>query len=133
MDGLPLPVCRWARAKRCRTLRAVAAKGSGAAKAVYAWGLQGSLIISVSGVITGKTAPAAPLDEREALGDVLPGIQGLFVGAKGYISKPLHKELLMDHHVDGETPLRRHRLDTRPPDFVTSLVQIRRLVETVRG
>jgi hypothetical protein len=39
----------------------------------------------------------------------------------------------MDHHVDGETPLRRHRLDTRPPDFVTSLVQIRRLVETVRG
>jgi len=133
IDGFPLPVCRLARAKRCRTFRDVSAKGSCAAKDEYYWGLHGSLIISASGVITGKTATAAPLDEREALFDVLPGIQGLLIGDKGYISKPLHKELLVYHHVDLETPLRRNMLDTRPPDFVTSLVKIRRLVETVIG
>lgn len=133
MDGFPLPVCRLARAKRCRTFRDVSAKGYCAAKDEYYWGLHGSLIISASGVITGKTATAAPLDEREALFDVLPDIQGLLIGDKGYISKPLHKELLMYHHVDLETPLRRNMLDTRPPDFVTSLVKIRRLVETVIG
>ena len=133
IDGFPLPVCHLARAKRCRTFRDVSAKGYCAAKDEYYWGLHGSLIISASGVITGKTATAAPLDEREALFDVLPGIQGLLIGDKGYISKPLHKELLMYHHVDLETPLRMNMLDTRPPDFVTSLVKIRRLVETVIG
>lgn len=133
IDGFPLPVCHLARAKRCRTFRDVSAKGYCAAKDEYYWGLHGSLIISMSGVITGKTATAASLDEREALFDVLPGIQGLLSGDKGYISKPLHKELLIYHHVDLETPLRTNRLETRPPDFVTSLVKIRRLVETVIG
>jgi hypothetical protein len=66
----------------------VSAQGSCAAKDEYYWGLHGSLIISASGVLTGKTATAAPLDEREALFDVLPGIQGLFIGDKGYSSKP---------------------------------------------
>ena len=133
IDGFPLPVCRLARANRCRTFRDVSAKGYGAAKDEYDWGLHGSLIISASGGITGKTATPAPLDEREALFDVRPGIQGLLIGDKGYMSKPLHKELLVYHHVDLETPLRRNMLDTRPPDFVTSLVKIRRLVETVIG
>jgi len=133
IDGFPLPVCHLARAKRCRTFRDVSAKGYCAAKDEYYWGLHGSVIISLSGVITGKTATAAPLDEREALFDVLPGIQGLLIGDKGYISKTLHKGLLMYHQVDLETPLRTNMLDTRPPDFVTSLVQTRRLVETVIG
>lgn len=133
IDGFPLPVCRLARAKRCRTFRDVSAKGSCAAKDEYDWGLHGSLVISASGVITGKTATAAPFDEREALFDVLPGIQGLLIGEKGYISQSLQKELLIYHGVDLETPLRRNMLDTRPPDFITSLVKIRRLVETVIG
>lgn len=133
VDGFPLPVCHLARAQRCRTFRDVSAKGYCAAKDEYYWGLHGSLIISAAGVITGKTATPAPLDERAALFDVLPGIQGLLIGDKGYISNPLHKELLVDYHVDLETPLRRNMLDTRPPDFVMSLVKIRRLVETVIG
>jgi hypothetical protein len=133
IDGFPLPVCHLARAKRCRTFRDVSAKGYCAAKDAYYWGLHGSLIISASGIITGKTATAAPVDERAALFDVLPGIQGLLIGDKGYISQPLQKELLIYYGVDLETPLRKNMIDTRPPDFVTSLVKIRRLVETVIG
>jgi hypothetical protein len=78
----------------------VSAKGYCAAKDEYSWGVHGSLVMSASGVLTGKTATPAPLDERAALCDVLPGIQGLLIGEKGYISKPLHKELLVYHHVD---------------------------------
>lgn len=100
IDGFPLPVCHGARAKRCRTFRDVSAKGYCAAKDEYDWGLHGSLIISASGVITGKTATPAPLDEREAFFDVLPGIHGLLIGDKGYISQSLHKELLVYHEVD---------------------------------
>lgn len=133
IDGFPLPVCRLARAKRCRTFREVSAKGYCAAKDEYYWGLHGSLIISASGVITGRTATAAPLDEREALFDVLPGIEGLLIGDKGYISQSLQKELLVYHQVDLETPLRTNMTETRPPHFVTALVKTRRLVETVIG
>jgi hypothetical protein len=61
----------------------VSAKGSCAAKDEYPWGLHGSLVISAAGVITGKTATVAPLDEREAFFEVLPGIQGLLIGDKG--------------------------------------------------
>jgi hypothetical protein len=111
----------------------VSAQGYGAAKDEYDWGLHGSLVISASGVITGQTATAAPIDERAALFDVLPGIQGLWIGDKGYSSQSLQKELLIYHGVDLETPLRTNMIDTRPPDFITYLVKTRRLVETGIG
>lgn len=133
IDGFPLPVCRLARAKRCRTFRDVSAKGYCAAKDEYYWGLHGSIVISLSGIITGRTATPAPLDEREALFDVLHGIQGLLLGDKGYISQKLQKELMIYHDVDLETPLRSNMSDTRDPEFVKYLVKIRRLVETVIG
>ena len=133
IDGFPLPVCRLARAKRCRTFRDVSAKGYCAAKDEYYWGLHGSIVISLSGVITGTTATPAPIDEREALFDVLHGIHGLLIGDKGYISQRLQKELIVYHRVDLETPLRSNMSDTRDPDFVKNLVKTRRLVETVIG
>ena len=133
IDGFPLPVCRLARAKRCRTFREVSAKGYCAAKDEYYWGLHGSLVISLSGVITHKTATAAPIDERAALFDVLDGIQGLLIGDKGYISQRVHKELIVYQHIDLETPLRANMVDTRDPVFVKHLIKIRRLVETVIG
>jgi len=133
MDGFPLPVCRLARAKRCRTFREVSAKGYCAAKDEYDWGLHGSMVISLSGVITSKTATAAPMDERAALFDVLDGIQGLLIGDKGYISQSLHTELMLYQHIDLETPLRTNMTDTRDPVFVKNLIKVRRLVETVIG
>ena len=77
MAGFPLPGCHVARANRCRPVRDVAAKGSGAAKAADAWGRPGRLSSSASGLLTGKTATAAPRDAREAFCEVLPGLQGL--------------------------------------------------------
>ena len=120
IDGFPLPVCRLARAKRCRTFREVSA-------------LHGSIVISLSGVITSKTATAAPMDERAALFDVLDDIQGLLIGDKGYISQSLHTELMVYQHIDLETPLRANMTDTRDPIFVKNLIKVRRLVETVIG
>jgi hypothetical protein len=133
IDGFPLPVCHLARAKRCRTFRDVSAKGYCAAKDEYYWGLHGSILISFSGIITGRTATAAPVDEREALFDVLNDIQGLLLGDKGYISQTLKKELIVYHHIDLQTPLRKNMVDTRDPLFVQHLIKIRRLVETVIG
>ena len=44
-------------------------------------------------MITGFTATPANGSEREALWEMLPGIQGLLIGDKGYISQELKKEL----------------------------------------
>jgi hypothetical protein len=126
IDGFPLPVCHVARARRCRTFREGSAKGYCAAKDEYYWGLHGSIVISLSGGITGKTATAAPMDEREALFEVLHGIQGLLIGDKGYSSQKLHDELIVYHPIDLETPLRANMSDTRPPIFVPHLVKTRR-------
>jgi len=91
------------------------------------------MVISLSGVITSKTATAAPMDERAALFDVLDGIQGVLIGDKGYISQSLHTELMVSQHIDLETPLRTNMTDTRDPVFVKNLIKVRRLVETVIG
>src|SRR5882724_12432264 len=133
MDGCPLPVCRLARAKRCRTFREVSAKGYCAAKDEYDWGLHGSMVISLSGVITSKTATAAPMDDRAAFFAVLEGIQGVLIGDKGYISQRLPTELMLSQPIDLETPLRANMTDTRDPVFVKNLIKVRRLVETVIG
>jgi hypothetical protein len=83
LDSCPLPGCWLARAKRCRTLREVSAKGACAAKDAEAWGGHGSMGISVSGVLTSKTAPAAPMDARAAVLDGLDGLPGFLLGDKG--------------------------------------------------
>src|SRR5207253_11325108 len=90
-------------AERCSAIRSafrdVSAKGYCAAKDAYYWGLHGSILISFSSIITGMTATAAPIDEREALFDVLNDIQGLLLGDKGYISQTLKNELIVYHHI----------------------------------
>ena len=111
----------------------MSAKGYCAAKDEYYWGLHGSIVISLSGVITHKTATAAPIDERAAFFDVLDDIQGLRIGDKGYSSQRGHKELIVYQSIDLETPLRANMTDTRDPIFVKNLIKIRRLVETVIG
>lgn len=133
MAGLPLPVCRLARAKRCRPFRAGSAKGYWAAKDAYSGGLHGSMVSSLSGGIPSKTATAAPMDERAAFFDVLAGIQGFLRGEKGYSSQSLPKELMVYQPLDLETPLRANMPATRAPVFVKRLLKGRRLVATVRG
>ena len=77
MDGLPLPVCQRARSKRGKIFREVSALGYCASKDEYYWGLHGHVVISMTGIITGRTATTATVEERVALCEIVDDVTGL--------------------------------------------------------
>jgi len=87
IDGVPMPLCRKARADRSRMLDTVAAWGYCAAKGEHYYGLKGHVVLSLEGYITACPVTPAGADEREALADCVDTISGLLIGDKGYISR----------------------------------------------
>jgi Transposase DDE domain len=132
IDGIPIPLCCLTRARRCHSFEGVANYGYCAAKDEKYYGFHGHLLISARGVITGFTLTPANGNEREALWDTVPRIQGLLIGDKGYLSQFLQQELSLQG-IDLQTALRKNMSDPRPPQWVQRLKQLRRLIETVIG
>ena len=132
VDGFPMPLCHYQRAKNCRLFTGEADFGYCASKDEKYYGFHGHLVISAQGVITGFSLTAANVSEREALWDVVDGIQGLLIGDKGYLSASLQKDLKF-HQLDLQTPKRSNMIETRPKQLVRTLIQTRRLIETVIG
>lgn len=132
IDGIPIPLCCFSRAPRCRSFQGEAAYGYCAAKKQTYYGFHGHLLISVTGVITGFSLTPANGSEREALWDIVSPISGLLIGDKGYLSKPLQEEL-RTKSIYLETPARSNMEDTRNPHWKKLCMRTRRLVETVIG
>ncbi len=132
MDGIPIPLCCFSRAPRCRSFKGEAAYGYCAAKKQTYYGFHGHLLISATGVITGFTLTPANGSEREALWDMVQTIHGLLIGDKGYLCAALQQEL-KQVGVELETALRANMRDTRDPAGVALLKRTRRLIETVIG
>lgn len=132
VDGFPLKLCNFRRARRCRLFRGEAAYGHCASKAMNYYGFQGLLIVSSAGVVTGFTVMAANHDEADGVYECLRGQTGLLEGDKGFI-RPIHQEELRKMALNLQTPLRRNMPDDRPPEQVKELMRDRRLVETVIG
>lgn len=132
IDGLPIPLCGFSRASRCRSFQGEATYGYCAAKQEVYYGFRGHLLVSGTGVITGFTLTPANGSEREALWDMVPMIRGLLIGDKGYLSAALQQEL-QGIGVELETALRDNMQDSREPTWVNLLQRVRRLIETVIG
>jgi|SRR6478672_3564374 len=132
VDGIPIPLCGFSRAPRCRSFKGEAAYGYCAAKKQTYYGFHGHLLISATGVITGFSLTPANGSEREAVWDVVQSIQGLLIGDKGYLSASL-QQALRQVNVELETALRSNMHDTRDPAWVALLKRRRRLIETVIG
>ncbi len=133
IDGFPVPICRFARAKRCKLFPGTATYGHCASKGETYKGFHGHVIVNYSGTITNLIFTSANVDERVSMFDLTEGVHGLLIGDKGYISQEL-KVHLQDHlGLDLETLLRGNMKDDRDPAFVAQLMKTRRLVETVIG
>lgn len=132
IDGLPIPLCHYQRAKRCRLFLAEASFGYSSAKDEKYYGFRGHLVISLKGVITGFSLTPANASERDCVWDVTGGISGLLIGDKGYLSSSLQQDLL-ERNLNLQTPKRSNMIDGRDRHWVKLLVKTRRLVETVIG
>jgi hypothetical protein len=76
VDGMPLPLCQFSRAPRCRSFQGTATYGYCAAKKQTYYGFHGHLLVSASGVISGFSLTPANGSEREALWDLVEPIRG---------------------------------------------------------
>ena len=132
VDGIPMPVCRFARANFSQVFKGEAAYGYCAAKKEIYYGFHGHLLVSARGVVTSFTLTPANTDERQALWDLLDPIHGWLLGDKGYISAPLRQDLAQQG-IDLQTPLRSNMHDDRDPRWVHKLTSMRRIIETVIG
>ena len=112
IDGLPIPLCHYQRAKNCRLFAGSANFGYCATKDEKYYGFKGHLVISLEGVITGFTLTPANGSERDALWEITSGINGLLIGDKGYLGNDLQRDLL-NSRINLQTAKRSNMKDDR--------------------
>jgi hypothetical protein len=105
IDGLPMPVCTFGHACRCKNFKGKAAYGYCAAKKEYYYGFKGHIVINSRGVIAASDVAAANIDERDIASSITNSFQGILLGDKGYI-RPTLKEESANHDLALITPMR---------------------------
>jgi IS5 family transposase len=130
-DGFPMPVCHFKRAYFSRIFTGEADYGYCASKGETYYGFKGNVLINSEGVITGITATAANIDERDSLWDLIDEVQGMLIADKGLIGADYRNELRQFSQIDLQTAVRGNMKETRSEKFVRWLKSKRRLVETV--
>jgi len=130
VDGFPIPVCHFARARRGACFKGEAGYGRCPSKNQVYYGFKGHLLITASGAISAFMLTPANIEEHRTLEELSEGVRGLVIGDKGFISKAL-KGRLKQQGIDLETPLKKNMKDDRAPGFVSKIKSMRRIVETV--
>lgn len=129
IDGVPMPVCHYARSNRCRSLKGNAAYGYCAAKGDYYYGLRGHLLMNDQGYIVLATYTPANVDERTSLDHLHGNIRDIVLADKGFIDQN-RKADLVSSGINLQTPLRKNMTENRPPDYLSWLLKTRKLIET---
>src|SRR5437763_7430900 len=96
IDSMPVPVCRFARAHRCRSLRDLSAFGHDPVAHQTYYGLRLHLRIAWPGVVTAATLAPANEADLAVAPQLLAGLAGWAVGDKGYGSPVTRGERAAD-------------------------------------
>ncbi|MDQ3802942.1 MAG: IS982 family transposase [Acidobacteriota bacterium] len=130
IDSFPVAVCRFARARRCRRLRGLAAYGFDEMAKQTFFGVRLHLRVCWPGVIVSFEAAPANVHELRCAEDLLEGVQGCALGDRNYWSPPL-AEQLRAAGLRLLTPFRKASREPKP--WPRRLVNTRRRIETVIG
>ena len=132
VDSFPLAVCKFGRARYCRSFRGYGADyGKCPSKKETYFGYKVHALVTLEGYITAFEITAASVDDREGLRGLVEGKEGLVVlGDKGYVGETLMQDLA------GQgvclMALKRSNSKTDWPGEVRQLIfKQRRRVETV--
>jgi hypothetical protein len=131
-DGLPLPVCKLARANRDKRFRGEAVRSYCAAKNEMYYGFKAGALMNAEGEIFRVWLGAANIDERVMLEAVSIATPGLLLADKGLISKEL-SAMLTERETSLTTPMRNNMRDDRPPSIIQHAMRLRRRIETAFG
>jgi hypothetical protein len=130
IDSLPVPVCRFARAHRCRSFRGLAAFGYDPLAHQTYYGLRLHLRVTWPGVITAAVLAPANEADRAVAPQLLAGLAGWALGDGGYWSPSLRAELA-PAGLKLIAPPPRTKAGAGPVRWPAKLVQTRRRIETV--
>ncbi len=130
IDGLPLPICKYARAGRCKVLNEISGFGFCAAKQEKYFGAKAHIAIDHQGLIKFITLTPANLDEREVLVNLCGVLQGDLLGDKGYISGE-KQEILAQNGIKLHTLKRDNMSDNRSKNTKQFIAKTRRYIETI--
>jgi len=128
VDSFPAPLCRLARAYRCRRFAGQAAYGYDEMEKQTFYGFRAHVRISWPGVITGLVLAPANVHELHVLDDLSEGVQGWVIGDRNYWSPHKGEELALQG-IHLLAPYKSAEREKRP--WPRWLVQLRRRVETV--
>ena len=128
IDSLPVPVCHFARAHRCRSFRGLAAFGYDPLAHQTYYGVRLHLRVTWPGVITAAVLAPANDADRVVAPQLLAGLAGWALGDGGYWSPSLRAELAPAGLKLIAPPPRTKAGAVRWP---ARLVQMRRRIETV--
>ena len=95
IDSFPLPVCKFGRARYCRSFRADGANyGKCPSKKETYFGFKVHALITLEGYITAFEVTPASVDDREGLRDLVEKHFGLVIlGDKGYTGEALFDDM----------------------------------------
>jgi len=130
VDSFPVPVCRFARATYCRSLRAVAAYGHDEVARQTYYGLRAHVRLSWPGVIVEATLAPANISDIEGAEELLQGVYGFALADRNYW-KPELREQLQTQGLDLLTPFKFAKYQKQP--YPRSLTHMRYRIETVFG
>jgi len=132
IDGFPIPICHFKRARNCAGFKGEANYGYCASKNETYYGFKGHLLIDETGIISGLTMTPANVGEREAAEDLAPLITGWLLGDKGYLGSHFYQEM-KQQGIEMITPVRSNMTDHVSKETRSRFNSKRRLVETVIG
>lgn len=131
IDSYPLPVCAFARARRCQTLAGEAGYGRDPATRGTFYGLRVHLRLAWPGVITAVELGPANVHDLDAVPSLVEGTSGLLVGDRIYWAPALGATLRASG-VLLLAPFRQSSADPHPR-YSATLRRIRVWIETVFG
>lgn len=128
IDSLPVPVCRWARAPRCRRLRECSGYGHDEVAGQLFFGLRAHVRLSWPGVITDFDLAPADVHEIHLAEPLLADAYGWALADRNYWSPELTRRL-GDHDLHLLAPFRSKKREKSP--WPLWLKQKRYRIETV--
>lgn len=131
IDSSPMPVCRFARAYRCRRLAEESAFGYDEMAKQTFYGLRAHLRICWPGVIVGVALAPADAHDLTVAEELLEGAEGWALGDRNYWSPKLTERLLGEEGLRLLAPYKSKKKEKKP--WPRWLVQKRRRIETVIG
>lgn len=130
VDSFPVPVCRFARAPRCRSFGGVAAFGHDEVARQTYYGLRAHVRLAWPGVIVDCALAPANLHDTQAAEELLQGVHGFALADRNYW-KPELMERLKSQGLYLLAPYKSAKHQKQPyPRFLTHM---RYRIETVFG